>query len=142
MRASRAQQKFNNAEFSKIGVSHGQPKMLQYIVDNSCVRQKDIAAAVGIEPSSATSILTVMERNGLIKRTRSADDKRRHAVCVTELGQRKLIEINRVFEKLGAVCFEGFTEAEIDVFTKLLQRVTDNMCKASLCDSLMDEKSK
>ena len=49
-------------------LSVGQPKVLEYLYFNDGAIQKDIAEACMIEPATVTSLLSRMEKGGLIKR--------------------------------------------------------------------------
>ena len=52
----------------KIGLTIGQPKVLDYLKDHDGSSQKDIAQGCFLEAGSLTSILNRMEENGLIER--------------------------------------------------------------------------
>ena len=95
-RAFRAEHRVWEVELSKIGVSKGQPKMLDYLERNDGCMQKDIAAGTGIEPPSATSILAVMERDGLVQRVQSKEDRRRYSVQLTQKGHEKARQVEEL----------------------------------------------
>lgn len=70
--------KFQKLLFSGLDgtLSLGQPKILDHLREHDGDIQKDIAAACCIEQPSLTSILSGMEKNGLIVR-KTADGNRR-----------------------------------------------------------------
>ena len=53
------------SEVSKIGLTAGQPKVLDFLQDRGEADQKTIAAHCEIEPATVGSILLRMERAGL-----------------------------------------------------------------------------
>ncbi len=59
-----------------IGLSTGQPKILEYLSRQDSRMQKDIAAALDIEPATVSQILYNMEQAGLIKRSEPAERRR------------------------------------------------------------------
>ena len=120
------ERKLRGLDFTKIGISPGQPKMLAYIATNDGGMQKDIAAATGIEPPSATSILTIMERDGLIRREKADGDKRRLNVYITEKGKEKLAQIREIDKKVEALLLTGFSPAEEEQLFALLARLYAN----------------
>ena len=122
----RAEHRLWESKISKVAVSKGQPKMLFYLSKNDGCMQKDIAEGTGIEPPSATSILAVMERDGLVRRQQSAEDRRRYHVFFTYKGREKRDEVEKITHQLDKELLEGFTEEEKGTLYALLDRVKEN----------------
>ena len=61
---------------SGTGLSTGQPKILEYLISHDGAIQKDIAEACAVEPATATSLLSRMEKNGLVERRSKDGDLR------------------------------------------------------------------
>jgi Transcriptional regulators len=118
-----AERKLWGHRLAEIEVTQGQPKMLNYIFENDGCIQKDIAEGTGIEPPSATSILFVMERDGLVSRKQCANDKRRSRVYITEKGIEKREKILAISEELTDKVLREFTEEEKTQFFEMLERV-------------------
>jgi DNA-binding MarR family transcriptional regulator len=53
-------------------------------------RVSDLASAASISPSTATRILDALERRGVVRRTRSVEDRRGVTVSLTKLGREVL----------------------------------------------------
>ena len=119
----RAERKIWGHMLSEIDVTQGQPKMLNYIFENDGCIQKDIAEGTGIEPPSATSILAVMERDGLVHRKQCPNDKRRSRVYITEKGIEKRDKIQTIARKLSDNLLEDFSDEEKNLFYTFLERV-------------------
>lgn len=89
--------------------------------------QKDVEAKFSMRRSTATAILQLMEKNGLIER-RSVDyDARLKKIILTdranelaELFKQEQLETDRLMEK-------NFTEEELKQFYYLLDRVIENL---------------
>ena len=64
------------AEAKKLGLTSGQPKILEFLSENEGVEQKTIAEHCEIERASAGSILGRMESAGLIERRREGGNRR------------------------------------------------------------------
>ena len=64
------------AQASTLGLSPGQPKILECLIQNGEVNQKAIASSCEIEPATVGSILSRMERDGLIARARHEGNRR------------------------------------------------------------------
>ena len=61
-------QKFLLSGIKDTGLTLGQPKVLDYLHSHDGAMQKDIADACHIEPATLTSLLSGMEKKGLILR--------------------------------------------------------------------------
>ena len=128
--AFRAEHRVWEVELGKIGISKGQPKMLGYLKHNDGCMQKDIAAGTGIEPPSATSILAVMERDGLVQRVQSEEDRRRYSVFLTPKGYEKAKQVEEISQKLSAELLANFSEEESRTLFALLVRVEKNAAES------------
>ncbi|MDL2215870.1 MarR family transcriptional regulator [Ruminococcaceae bacterium OttesenSCG-928-N02] len=123
------ERKLRGNDLARIGISPGQPKMLHYIAAHNGGMQKDIAQATGIEPPSATSILSIMERDGLISREKAADDRRRMNIFITEKGKEKLTQIQALDSRHEELLLTGFSEEEKAQLIDFLLRMDDNAKK-------------
>jgi DNA-binding MarR family transcriptional regulator len=64
--------------------------LLLPLCDSETARVSDLAAEAGIAPSTATRILDALERRALVRRARSAEDRRGVTVTLTDTGRRTL----------------------------------------------------
>lgn len=76
--------------FARFDLKPAQYSVLLVIGDNPGRKQSEIAAALGIQRPNFVAMLDELERRGLAERTRSATDRRSHAVVLTEAGRRML----------------------------------------------------
>ena len=78
-------QKLVMSRIKPLGLTTGQPKVLDFLQDHDGAMQKDIAKGCHIEPSSLSTILGGMERAGLLERSTRDENRRtaqRLASCV------------------------------------------------------------
>jgi DNA-binding MarR family transcriptional regulator len=77
--------------------------------------------------STASKVLTLMERKGFIQRQNVARDARLKKIVLTQkalkISERMARETDRFEEKLTA----GFTEEELDRLFRYLRRMKDNI---------------
>ena len=66
------------------GLSSGQPKVLEFLLEHDGCMQKEIAHACSVEAASVTSLLNKMERDGLVQRKIPQDNRRVSQVWLTE----------------------------------------------------------
>ena len=100
---------------------------LQNNLDKEEIFQKDIERELNIRCSTATKMLNLMEKNGLIKREVSLRDARFKKLILTE----KAIRIHNQI-KAKAMPFEekirrGLSEDEIRFFLSILKRIRENV---------------
>ena len=94
---------------------------------NQDVFQKDLEATFSISGATATNILKVMEKEGLISRVPMPKDARLKKLELTEKG-RQIDEAARAqVERLEAGMKKGFTEEELVLFRGYLDRMTQNI---------------
>lgn len=109
--------------FSGFDLKPAQYSALLVIGDNPGRKQSEIAASLGIQRPNFVAMLDELERRGLAERTRSATDRRSHAVILTEAGQRLLAaaraEQNRQEEDLGRLLGPGGRDTLVALLDRL-----------------------
>lgn len=116
-------------EFSKVGLTEGQPKILDFLSQNDGCIQRELAESCHIEPATVTSILTNMEKSGLIYRVLNSKDRRVLNVFLTEKGKEAQKQVEKVFSLIDEECFTGFSEEEKKQTIDILNRLYKNMRK-------------
>ena len=114
---------------SSTGLSTGQPKILEYLFSHDGAIQKDIAEACAVEPATATSLLSRMEKNGLVERRSKDGDRRYTCVFLTEKGRTDAVLSIGALTGLEETALDGFSEDEKERFISYLKRVNDNLRK-------------
>ncbi|MFD8209998.1 MarR family winged helix-turn-helix transcriptional regulator [Streptomyces sp. NPDC059695] len=85
--------------------------------------QRDLAAAMEVDPSRLVAILNELESEGLAERRRDPADRRRHIVEITEAGAGALRRVDTAVGEAERELFGDLTEAEQAVLRGLLDRV-------------------
>lgn len=109
------------------GLTLGQPKVIDYLKDHNGAVQKDIAIGCHIEPASLTSILSGMEKKGLITRKMCNNNRRFLYVFLTKRGEELSKRIDKEFRKIEENALIGFSQAEKDSLNDYLSRIYKNM---------------
>ena len=118
-------------EVSKIGLTAGQPKVLDFLSGCPEADQKTIAARCEIEPATVGSILLRMENAGLIRRRQKEGNRRSLYVSLTDSGREKAERLMEVFRSVEAQGSAGFSQEEMQTLKEQLTRVCRNMQPAS-----------
>jgi DNA-binding MarR family transcriptional regulator len=91
------------------------------------LNQRELSQKVGVHPNTAVPALDNMEKQGLVKRVRDANDRRRMCVHLTPKGRRLRDEM---IPDVSAMVFRSIakvTPAELDTFFKVVKRIEDNL---------------
>lgn len=87
----------------------------------------ELARRAGLEPSTMTGLLDRMERDGLLGRSASSDDRRVQQVHLTEYGQRIRKPALRAVDITLEKVFQGIPKEDLDRTKEVLRRVLANI---------------
>lgn len=107
---------------SEIGLSAGQPKILEFLFHHGESNQKTISDYCEIEPATVGSILLRMEKSGLITRTQKEGNRRSLYVSLTAEGEIAARKMNDIFTEQETLACRDLTEKELFQLRKLLDR--------------------
>ena len=119
------------ARASALGLSPGQPKVLEFLLHNGETNQKAIADYCEIEPATVGTILTRMERDGLIDRARHEGNRRSLYVTLTPRGQEVAQAMDLAFRQADEAAAASLTGEQRELLCAML---------ADLCDTLNVER--
>ncbi|MCM1508511.1 MAG: MarR family transcriptional regulator [Ruminococcus flavefaciens] len=115
------------SEAQKIGLTSGQPKILDYLYDHEGSDQKTIAGYCEIEPATLGSILLRMEQKGLIERRQENGNRRSWFVYLTENGRNACEKMHDIFSRADEQASEGISSGEIEEIKRLLTKICRNL---------------
>lgn len=115
------------SEMGKIGLTPGQPKVLEYLIRYGEADQKTIAAYCEIEPATVGSILSRMEESGLILRRQRAGNRRSLYVSLTEKGREDAQRVETAFRAVEGEAVGELSPAELQTLQELLSRLYANL---------------
>ena len=111
------------AQAAGLGLSPGQPKVLECLAALGECNQKTIARFCEIEQATVGSILSRMERDGLVCRTQRAGNRRSLYVTLTPKGQAMSKKMANFFRQADARVAAPLSPEELLTLTALLTRV-------------------
>lgn len=118
-------------EISAIGLSVGQPKILDFLTRHGGCMQKDLAALCDIEPATVSRLLERMEQDGLITRVAVENNRRAVSVALTPTGRKRQAEMVAIRTQVEQQELEGFSVAEREQFYQYLSRLYQNLTHRS-----------
>ncbi len=121
---------FNTSwEVSEVEPTRMQCGTMHYLRDHEGedVFQKDLEAAFSISAATATNILKLMEKDGLITRVSVPQDARLKKIELTERGIALDEKARENVLRLEEGMRKGFTEEELTIFRDYLDRMAQNI---------------
>lgn len=124
----RVHSRISFTELAKYGITQGQPRILRYLSTHEGCIQRELCENCHLEPASVTNILTIMERDGLIRR--EAGNRRSFQVFLTTKGQEAMQYVDQVHQLIEEESFRDFTEEEKLQVKIFLDRIFCNLKKS------------
>ncbi len=119
-----------NANMQSLGLTGVQGHVMRYILlkcDDGPVFQRDVESAFGLSRSTATGILQLMEKNGLILRENVASDARLKNLIPTEKAALLNAQINEYLHQTELSLTQGLSHAQLSVFIETASRMYANL---------------
>lgn len=97
---------------------------LTVLRDQGAMPQQALAERLHVDRTNLVGLLNALEQDGLVARTRSAEDRRRHLVELTDAGAEKLRDAERAVADAEDEVLGGLDADEREQLYRLLQRAT------------------
>jgi len=125
--AHRAFQRLLERRIASHGVTRGQWYFLRVLWTKDGLSQRELSERVGMMEPTTVIALRSMEKSGLIRRVRSADDKRKAQVWLTPKANRLRNELLSVARGITAEAEQGLSRDELVQFRRVIARMTANL---------------
>lgn len=116
------------------GLFFGQLPVLEYVSDHDRCTQTEIAENLQVSAPSIAISIKRMEKNGLLKKVRCANDSRTNRISITAKGLKFASKCRITFDAIDARMFSGFTAKECDDLCRYIDRLIANMDTAEFRD--------
>ncbi len=114
------------AQTAELGLTPGQPKVLEYLLehDGSCARS--ICREFAIDKSTMASLLPRMEKAGLVRREPSETDRRTSLIWLTDKGRELALITKQVILATDTDLTRGIAAEDIRTCERVLARMAAN----------------
>ena len=112
------------------GVSIGHWYFLLALWQEEGLTQRDLSARVGMMEPTTVTALSGMEKQGLVRRVRNAQDRRKVNVFLTDRARALRDVLLPTAHEVERSALEGFAAEDVANLRTLLRRVTDNLIAA------------
>ncbi|HIY09610.1 MAG TPA: MarR family transcriptional regulator [Firmicutes bacterium] len=119
-----------NANMQSLGLTGVQGRVMHYILVKYArgpVYQRDVESAFSLSRSTATGILQLMEKNGLIQRESVACDARLKSLIPTEKAVQLDAEIGQYLRQTELRLTQGLTDAQLTLFMEIAAQMSANL---------------
>jgi len=120
----------NNPLFREVdGITGKNGWIIGYLSHNQDhpIYQKDLEKAFNVTRSTASKVLTLMEKKGFIQRRSVDSDARLRQIVLTDQAWDIAEAMNRNCQEMEAQLTRGFSEEEKNQLTGYLNRILDNL---------------
>jgi MarR family transcriptional regulator for hemolysin len=120
-----------DSEFQSAGLTDAtwRPLLHLHILGNG-VRQKDLAASIGIEGPSLVRLIDTLVTKRLIERSEDASDRRAKQLCLTQEGELVVTRIRETVVSLEKELLRPFSDSEIAQFGQFVMTLESTVNEA------------
>jgi DNA-binding MarR family transcriptional regulator len=114
-------------ELQPFEISSGQWSVLRVLWETEGLSQVELAENMRVEKASLTGMLEVMEKRGLISRTRNTEDRRKVNIHLTPRARALKERLLPYRAKINRKATRGMTPEEVETLLRLLTQVIRNL---------------
>jgi len=112
---------------SKYGLTLGQYYIMRALWINEGQSQRALSEAVGTTEPTTASVLRMLEKNGLIRRTRNQQDRRTINIFLTENGLEMKRELLLMAMGVNEIATRGLSKHDIEEIKRLMRAMSANL---------------
>lgn len=116
-----------NEQLARQGITYRQAQVLAWLALDGELSQTELASRMDIEPATLVRVLDRMERDGLVARSASAEDRRRNAIKPLAKAKPMWKRITTTAERVRERVVEGLTPRQIATFKEVCRVVQANL---------------
>lgn len=115
---------------AEYNVTSVQCAIVEYVYKKSqedYVFARDIEYEFNLRKSTIAEVLSLMEKNGLIKRENVSKDARLKKIVLTQKAMEIRKNVSKAIEDVEAKMREGLTDEELEEFIRLISKISNNL---------------
>jgi MarR family transcriptional repressor of mepA len=119
-----------NVRFQDLGITGVQSRVIYYILkhyEQGPVFQRDIEKVFRLSRSTATGILQLLERNGIIRRESVSQDARLKSLVPTPRASELAEEVGALLRAAEARLTRGISEGQLQLFKETAAQMLENL---------------
>ena len=116
-----------NRERERLGQKLIPVPLMAYILEHPGCTQGEVAEWLYISAASVATSCKRLEQEGLLERRVDPGNRRKNQLFVTAAGEELTREKRAMLERVNAMTFEGIGEEDKEAFSRVLDRMMDNL---------------
>ena len=125
-----------DAAFQNLGITGVQSRVIYYILAHckeGPVFQRDIESVFGLSRSTATGILQLLEKNGIIRRESVPSDARLKSLVPTQRAFELTAQVSDCLRETDRMLTRGLSEGQILMFREMSAQMLRNLDDWDAC---------
>ena len=127
LRMEAARKRILHPYFQKLGLTPGQPRILNKLYEEGHVSQRELADRCNMDVATLSRSLDKLEEAGYVIRQKHPDCRRSFLIVLTEEGRKKAGEVHENFCRMDQKIWEGIGEEEMEAFLSCARRIIRNL---------------
>ena len=107
--------------------NRGQGKLLDVLLDNDGISQRDLVQMLDIRPSSVAELIDKLEQAGLVRREANSGDKRVVNIFITDEGREAAERLSGGRGDSLAEFFSVLSDEEKDQLSSIMDKLVDGL---------------
>lgn len=119
-----------NATLQNLGITGVQSRVIYYILSHyqeGPIFQRDIENVFGLSRSTATGILQLLEKNGIIRRESVASDARLKSLVPTQRAAMLDAQVYACLQETDRMLTRGLSEGQVQLFKEMAAQMLRNL---------------
>jgi DNA-binding MarR family transcriptional regulator len=109
------------------GVSSGQWPFLRVLWNQEGMTQRELSRRVGMQEPTTVSALNSLERNGLVRREPSQEDRRKVHVHLTPKGRDLRADMMASVAEVNEIATRGVDPRDMETLRRVLAKLSENL---------------
>ena len=119
-----------NATLQDIGITGVQSRVIYYILvhcQEGPVFQRDVESAFGLSRSTATGILQLLEKNGIIRKESVDSDARLKSLVPTQRAAELDAQVRACLRETDLMLTRGLSDGQVQLFKEMAAQMLHNL---------------
>ena len=117
----------NDSFIRENNITPVQCEILNYLITNQIIYQKDIESKLNIRRSTISGVLHTMEKNGLIKKEYNKSDARVNKIIITKKGMDINNTLKEKLKLINDIAFFNISDDEVNNFYNTINKIIKNL---------------
>lgn len=127
VRMEAARKRILHPYFQKVGLTPGQPRILNKLFEADHVSQRELADRCNMDVATLSRSLDKLEEAGYVSRQKHPDCRRSFLIVLTEEGRKKAGEVHENFSRMDDQIWKDISEAEMEGFLACAEKIIRNL---------------